>query len=42
MIARAVAAGGSVVRKPEGAPWGGYFGFFADPDGYVWKVATSA
>ncbi len=42
VIAWAVAAGGSVVRKPEGAQWGGYFGYFADPDGYLWKVATPA
>jgi uncharacterized protein len=41
VIAKAEAAGGSVVRKPEGAQWGGYFGYFADPDGYLWKVATS-
>jgi uncharacterized protein len=38
VIAKAVAAGGSVVRKPEGAQWGGYFGY---PEGYLWKVATS-
>ena len=41
VIAKAEAAGGSVIRKPEGAQWGGYFGYFADPDGYLWKVATS-
>jgi uncharacterized protein len=41
VIAKAVAAGGSVVRKPEGAQWGGYFGYFADPEGYLWKVTTS-
>ena len=41
VIAQAEAAGGSVVRKPEDAQWGGYFGYFADPDGYLWKVATS-
>ena len=41
VIAKAEAAGGSVVRKPEDAQWGGYFGYFADPDGYLWKVATS-
>jgi catechol 2,3-dioxygenase-like lactoylglutathione lyase family enzyme len=41
LIAKAEAAGGSVVRKPEDARWGGYFGYFADPDGYLWKVATS-
>ena len=41
-IAAAVAAGGEVVRAAAGAQWGGYFGYFSDPDGYLWKVATSA
>jgi uncharacterized glyoxalase superfamily protein PhnB len=41
VIAKAQAAGGSVVRKPEGAQWGGCFGYFADPDGYLRKVATT-
>lgn len=41
VIAKAEAAGGNVVRKPEAAQWGGYFGYFADPDGYLWKAATS-
>ena len=41
LITRAEAAGGRVVRKPQGAQWGGYFGYFADLDGYLWKVATS-
>lgn len=41
VIAKAKAAGGRVVRKPEDAEWGGYFGYFADPDGYLWKVATT-
>lgn len=40
VIAKAVAAGGSVVRRPEEAQWDGYFGYFADLDGYLWKVAT--
>ncbi|KAB2390447.1 VOC family protein [Actinomadura montaniterrae] len=39
-IRKAVAAGGSVVREAAPAPWGGYFGYFADPDGYLWKVTT--
>ncbi len=41
-IDKAVSAGGSAVRKPEAAEWGGYYGYFADPDGYLWKVATSS
>jgi predicted enzyme related to lactoylglutathione lyase len=40
VIAQAEAAGGTVIRKPESAGWG-YFGYFADPDGYLWKIATS-
>ena len=30
------------VCAAAGAQWGGYFGYFSDPDGYLWKVATSA
>jgi uncharacterized protein len=39
---KAVAAGGAVVKAAEGAQWGGYSGYFSDPDGYLWKTATSA
>ena len=39
-LSNAVAAGGSVVKSPEAAQWG-YSGYFSDPDGYLWKVATS-
>jgi uncharacterized protein len=42
VIASAVAAGGEVVKEAAGAQWGGYSGYFSDPDGYLWKVATSA
>lgn len=28
-------------KKPaQRAPWGGYFGYFTDRDGYLWKVAS--
>ncbi|HEY3016104.1 MAG TPA: VOC family protein [Nocardioides sp.] len=37
-----MAAGGSIVRDAADATWGGYFGYFADPDGYLWKVATAS
>lgn len=36
---RAVAAGGSVLKRAEETPWGGYSGYFADPDGHAWEVA---
>jgi uncharacterized glyoxalase superfamily protein PhnB len=40
-IDKAAQAGGTVVRKAEESPWAGYFGYFSDPDGYLWKVACS-
>jgi catechol 2,3-dioxygenase-like lactoylglutathione lyase family enzyme len=42
VIATAVAAGGQVVKEAADAQWGGRAGYFSDPDGYLWKVATSA
>ena len=33
------AAGATVPKPPEKTFWGGYAGFFADPDGHVWEVA---
>ena len=40
VMRNAVAAGGGVVRKAAASQWGGYFGYFSDPDGYLWKVAA--
>jgi uncharacterized protein len=40
VMASAVAAGGSVVKEPAAVQWG-YYGYFSDPDGYLWKVASS-
>ncbi len=37
-LAEAVAAGASLVRRGERAPWGGYRGYFADPDGFLWEI----
>jgi hypothetical protein len=41
VMATAVAAGGGVVREAAASPYG-YFGYFSDPDGHLWKVATTA
>ncbi|MDX1512361.1 MAG: VOC family protein [Gammaproteobacteria bacterium] len=38
MIARAEAAGAAIVRRGEAAGWGGYTGWFRDPDGHLWEV----
>jgi catechol 2,3-dioxygenase-like lactoylglutathione lyase family enzyme len=42
VISNAVAAGGGVVKEAAASQWGGYFGYFSDPDGYLWKVATAS
>ncbi len=35
----AVAAGATLVKQPEEVFWGGYSGYFSDPDGYLWELA---
>jgi len=42
VIGAAAAAGGEIVKQPQGSQWGGYFGYFSDPDGHLWKVACSS
>lgn len=32
-------AGGTIEKAPEDTFWGGYSGYFADPDGHLWEVA---
>lgn len=39
LVAQAVAAGARLVKTPEDVFWGGYSGYFADPDGHLWEVA---
>ena len=39
IIAHAVACGASLVKAPHKVFWGGYSGYFADPDGHLWEVA---
>jgi catechol 2,3-dioxygenase-like lactoylglutathione lyase family enzyme len=41
VMGTAVAAGGAVVKEASATQWG-YFGYFSDPDGYLWKVASSS
>ncbi|MTB71809.1 VOC family protein [Arsenicicoccus sp. MKL-02] len=42
LVAAAEAAGGTVVKPPAEAFWGGYSGYVADPDGYLWEIAWGA
>lgn len=39
LVEQAVAAGARLVKPPRKVFWGGYSGYFADPDGYLWEVA---
>jgi uncharacterized protein len=39
VLAEAVAAGAKLVKPAIDAFWGGYSGYFADPDGFLWEVA---
>jgi catechol 2,3-dioxygenase-like lactoylglutathione lyase family enzyme len=39
LLGIAVAAGATLVKPAEEASWGGYSGYFADPDGFLWEVA---
>ena len=42
ILAEAEVAGGTIARPAQDAQWGGYDGYFADPDGYLWKVAAGS
>jgi predicted lactoylglutathione lyase len=42
VLAEAERAGGNVVKPGQPTPWGGYGGYFADPEGHLWEVATGA
>jgi catechol 2,3-dioxygenase-like lactoylglutathione lyase family enzyme len=39
LLAHVAAHGGRLVRAGHRADWGGYTGYFADPDGFLWEVA---
>ncbi|MGH8002852.1 MAG: VOC family protein [Brasilonema sp.] len=35
----AESVGATIVKQAENVFWGGYSGYFTDPDGYLWEVA---
>ena len=39
VLAAAEAAGGTILAPAARAPWGGWTGHFADPEGWDWEVA---
>ncbi|QYK42423.1 MAG: VOC family protein [Paracoccaceae bacterium] len=40
-FAQTVAAGATPLKRPERTVWGGYAGYWADPDGHVWELAMN-
>ena len=39
VLVEAKAAGAKILKPAQEAFWGGYSGYFADPDGFAWEVA---
>jgi catechol 2,3-dioxygenase-like lactoylglutathione lyase family enzyme len=39
VLDQAVRSGGKLVKPAREVFWGGYSGYFADPDGHLWEVA---
>jgi uncharacterized glyoxalase superfamily protein PhnB len=39
VVAQAIEAGATLVKKPQKVFWGGYSGHFKDLDGHLWEVA---
>ena len=39
VMAQARKAGAAIVKPAHGTFWGGYAGYFQDPDGHLWEVA---
>lgn len=39
LLEQAISAGAKLVKPAQKVLWGGYSGYFSDPDGYLWEVA---
>jgi uncharacterized protein len=39
LMAEVESGGARIVKPAQRAFWGGYSGYFADPDGFLWEVA---
>ena len=39
VIEMARKAGATVIKEPQDVFWGGYSGYFEDPDGHLWEIA---
>ncbi|WP_120501388.1 VOC family protein [Roseovarius sp. EL26] len=39
LMAQAKQAGAHILKQPQEVFWGGYHGYFSDPDGHIWEIA---
>ena len=39
LVEQALAAGATLAKAPQKTFWGGYSGYFRDPDGHLWEIA---
>jgi uncharacterized protein len=39
LLKQAATAGATILKPAQEASWGGYSGYFADPDGFAWEIA---
>ncbi|MGH7990427.1 MAG: VOC family protein [Limisphaerales bacterium] len=39
VLAEAKAAGAKLLKPAQNAFWGGYSGYFSNPDGFLWEIA---
>lgn len=39
VMQHAIDAGAGLIKKAQPTSWGGYGGYFSDPDGHLWEVA---
>jgi len=39
LLAQAASAGAQIVKPAQDTDWGGYSGYFKDPDGFLWEIA---
>jgi len=38
IMAKAKSAGANIVKSSHETFWGGYSGYFQDPDGHIWEI----
>lgn len=41
VFAKAIAVGARLMRRPEKTEYGGYRGYFSDPDGHAWEIVQA-